>query len=426
MDAATRGRIVDAAHATSIAYPAGATIHRALRRAGGRTARRARRGRARLRDARAVAPTASRMRCAAAGGGTRASRRRGPCPCRGHRRRLARRAEGGCGLRSDRPRASRRAHRVHPGRRARSRVLVADDVVASRFARPGLATLCPDSLGARLAALPADATDRRRRAGRCRVRDLHVRVDRHAEGRGGAAPRGAAPRLRHRLRRARSGRRRRADGESRVRRLDVRVLGAARERRAHRADREDDRDRAARARRGVGRGARHDAVPDDRAVQRGRARGRRPRSRAARPCCSAARRSSRAGCARCCAPARRRASLHVYGPTETTTFATWHEVLDVPPDAPTVPIGRPIANTEAFVLRERRRARRARRAGRARRSAARASRSATSAAPSSPPSASSCARFAPLPARRLYRTGDRVRLRDDRRDRVPRPRATAR
>jgi aspartate racemase len=42
--------------------------------------------------------------------------------------------------------------------------------------------------------------------------------------------------------------------------------------------------------------------------------------------------------------------LHVYGPTETTTFATWHLVEDVEDDATTIPIGRPIANTEAYVL----------------------------------------------------------------------------
>jgi amino acid adenylation domain-containing protein len=42
--------------------------------------------------------------------------------------------------------------------------------------------------------------------------------------------------------------------------------------------------------------------------------------------------------------------LHVYGPTETTTFATWHQVRDVPDRALTVPIGRPIANTEAYIL----------------------------------------------------------------------------
>ena len=43
--------------------------------------------------------------------------------------------------------------------------------------------------------------------------------------------------------------------------------------------------------------------------------------------------------------------LHVYGPTETTTFATWHEIGQLAPNAATVPIGRPLANTEVFVLR---------------------------------------------------------------------------
>jgi amino acid adenylation domain-containing protein len=43
--------------------------------------------------------------------------------------------------------------------------------------------------------------------------------------------------------------------------------------------------------------------------------------------------------------------IHVYGPTETTTFATWHEVRDVPPNAATVPIGLPLANTDVHVLR---------------------------------------------------------------------------
>jgi amino acid adenylation domain-containing protein len=40
--------------------------------------------------------------------------------------------------------------------------------------------------------------------------------------------------------------------------------------------------------------------------------------------------------------------LHVYGPTETTTYATWEEVRSV--DAATIPIGEPIANTKAYVL----------------------------------------------------------------------------
>ncbi|MET0622456.1 MAG: amino acid adenylation domain-containing protein, partial [Pyrinomonadaceae bacterium] len=42
--------------------------------------------------------------------------------------------------------------------------------------------------------------------------------------------------------------------------------------------------------------------------------------------------------------------LHVYGPTENTTFSTWHPVGAVPSDAATVPIGRPITNTQAYVL----------------------------------------------------------------------------
>ena len=42
--------------------------------------------------------------------------------------------------------------------------------------------------------------------------------------------------------------------------------------------------------------------------------------------------------------------VHVYGPTESTTFATWHLVDAVPAAAGTVPIGHPISNTHAYVL----------------------------------------------------------------------------
>ncbi|OJH38589.1 non-ribosomal peptide synthetase [Cystobacter ferrugineus] len=59
-----------------------------------------------------------------------------------------------------------------------------------------------------------------------------------------------------------------------------------------------------------------------------------------------------------CDPAALRAALvdgprrllHVYGPTEVTTFATWHEVTSVPPGARTVSIGRPLANTRVHIL----------------------------------------------------------------------------
>lgn len=44
--------------------------------------------------------------------------------------------------------------------------------------------------------------------------------------------------------------------------------------------------------------------------------------------------------------------LHVYGPTETTTFACWHEVRHVAENAATVPIGKAIAGTEIHVLDE--------------------------------------------------------------------------
>ncbi|HBL30253.1 MAG TPA: non-ribosomal peptide synthetase, partial [Acidobacteria bacterium] len=42
--------------------------------------------------------------------------------------------------------------------------------------------------------------------------------------------------------------------------------------------------------------------------------------------------------------------LQVYGPTESTTFAVWGEIRDVPAGALTVPLGRPLANTTAYVV----------------------------------------------------------------------------
>ena len=42
--------------------------------------------------------------------------------------------------------------------------------------------------------------------------------------------------------------------------------------------------------------------------------------------------------------------VNVYGPTETTTFATWFEVEAVPDTATGVPIGRCVSNTESYVL----------------------------------------------------------------------------
>jgi amino acid adenylation domain-containing protein/non-ribosomal peptide synthase protein (TIGR01720 family) len=42
--------------------------------------------------------------------------------------------------------------------------------------------------------------------------------------------------------------------------------------------------------------------------------------------------------------------LNGYGPTESTTFATWHEVREVREGARTVPIGEPLSNTRTYVV----------------------------------------------------------------------------
>ncbi|MEP0980919.1 amino acid adenylation domain-containing protein [Leptolyngbya sp. AS-A5] len=42
--------------------------------------------------------------------------------------------------------------------------------------------------------------------------------------------------------------------------------------------------------------------------------------------------------------------MHVYGPTENTTFSTWYEVQSVSENATTIPIGQAIANTQVYLL----------------------------------------------------------------------------
>ena len=42
--------------------------------------------------------------------------------------------------------------------------------------------------------------------------------------------------------------------------------------------------------------------------------------------------------------------LHVYGPTETTTFATWHSIAHCDGSETTIPIGTPLPNYRCYVL----------------------------------------------------------------------------
>lgn len=49
-----------------------------------------------------------------------------------------------------------------------------------------------------------------------------------------------------------------------------------------------------------------------------------------------------------------RCLIHLYGPTETTAFATSFRIDSVPEDAASIPIGRPIANTRIYILDQQR------------------------------------------------------------------------
>jgi amino acid adenylation domain-containing protein len=42
--------------------------------------------------------------------------------------------------------------------------------------------------------------------------------------------------------------------------------------------------------------------------------------------------------------------LHVYGPTESTTFTSWYQVENIPENAVTIPIGKPVSNTAIYIL----------------------------------------------------------------------------
>lgn len=42
--------------------------------------------------------------------------------------------------------------------------------------------------------------------------------------------------------------------------------------------------------------------------------------------------------------------IHVYGPTESTVYATYHPVEELEPEIATVPIGKPLSNTKVYIL----------------------------------------------------------------------------
>jgi len=99
--------------------------------------------------------------------------------------------------------------------------------------------------------------------------------------------------------------------------------------------------------------------------------------------------------------------LHVYGPTECTTFSTWHWVRQLDEQSSTVPIGQPLANGSSYVLDEQQELVPVGVAGELYLGGAGVSRGYLNRA------ALTAERFVPDPfggsGERLYRTGDRVR-----------------
>ena len=42
--------------------------------------------------------------------------------------------------------------------------------------------------------------------------------------------------------------------------------------------------------------------------------------------------------------------IHVYGPTESTIFATYYNINSIDCNATTIPIGKPVSNTRLYIL----------------------------------------------------------------------------
>ena len=294
-----------------------------------------------------------------------------------------------------------------------------------RWRRPAWRSRTPRRGGHR-GGCPRPSCECRRASREPRLRALHLGLDRHAQGGRGQPSRGGAAGARYGLRGVRPRRGLPPAVADVVRPGDLRDLGAAPQRRPPGAP-------AARAVHG-GRPLRGRGAPpgdDDLAdVRPLPPRGGGGARAARRPAPAGGRRRRPVAPARA-AGARGPAGVDLingYGPTENTTFSTTHRLRDgLPAGEPSVPIGRPIADSRAYVLDRLARAA----AGRVRRGALRGRRRRGARLPR-PPGADRRA----LPARsvlggpagedRLYRTGDLARLAAGRDARLPRPGATSR
>lgn len=44
--------------------------------------------------------------------------------------------------------------------------------------------------------------------------------------------------------------------------------------------------------------------------------------------------------------------MHMYGPSENATYATWYEVKEISDEAKTIPIGRPVSNSQVYIMNQ--------------------------------------------------------------------------